>query len=328
MRLAALIVTYNRPGALEQTLSRVLAEPVDHVVVVDNASGPETSALLDGYSDARLTVLRLAENTGGAGGFEAGLAHVRDVIDPDWCVLMDDDARPLPGACAAFRHEYALSDPNSTARGALNVVAAAVTFPEGDLCEMNRPSRNPFWHLPLFLRTVFLGGRSGFHLPDAAFAPDAAPSDIDVASFVGYFLSRGGLARTGLPEGGMFIYGDDVTYSLRLRRAGGRIRLDPRIRFAHDCRTLGAGLATRPLWKVYYLCRNGIDVAWHAAGPVLFPAALLWYLIVWTRKSRHYSSRERPLYRRMLWTGVRDGLMRRRGRNDAIHALALKVPLG
>lgn len=328
MRLAALVVTYNRPAALAVTLTRLLAEPIDHLVVVDNASGPETPALLAGFHDPRLHVIRLEDNTGGAGGFETGLAHIRDEIDPDWCLLMDDDARPAAGALAAFRREYAETDPNSTATDALNVVAAAVFFPDGDLCEMNRPSRNPFWHLGLFMRTVFLGGRAGFHLSDADFAVDAPASEIDVASFVGYFVNRGGVARTGLPDGGMFIYGDDVTYSLRLRRSGGRILLDPKVVFEHDCRTLGEGLATRPLWKVYYLCRNGVSVAGMAAGPLLFPFALLWYLVAWTRKARHYSAAERPLYRKLLWRGVRDGLLRRRGRNDDIHALAQSAPLG
>lgn len=326
MILAALVVTYNRPDQLAITLDRIFTEPVDHVVVVDNASAPDTPALLASLTDPRLHVIRLDDNTGGAGGFEAGLAHIRDEIDPDWCVLMDDDARPAPGAFAAFRSEYADIDPTSQAQDTLNVVAAVVFYPDGDLCEMNRPSRNPFWHFKLFLRTVFLGGRAGFHLSDGDFAPDAPPSDIDVASFVGYFINRGGVARTGLPEGGMFIYGDDVTYSLRLRKSGGRILLDPRIHFEHDCRTLGKGLATRPLWKVYYLCRNGVSVAGLAAGWLLFPFALSYYLIVWTRKTRHYSTAERPLYRQMLWRGVRDGLLRRRGRNDAIHALAQTAP--
>ncbi|SMY09245.1 glycosyltransferase [Flavimaricola marinus] len=327
MKLAALVVTFNRPEALAVTLDRLFAEEVDHVVVVDNASSPETPALLAGLTDPRLHVIRLEDNTGGAGGFETGLRHIRDVIDPDWTVLMDDDARPAQGAFGLFRREYAAIDPSSVAANALGVVAAAVFFPDGDLCEMNRPSRNPFWHFNLFMRTVFLGGRSGFHLSDADFAPDAPATDIDVASFVGYFISRGGVRRTGLPEGGMFIYGDDVTYSLRLRRTGGRIMLDPAIRFEHDCRTLGEGLATRPLWKVYYLCRNGVSIAGMAAGRLLFPFALTWYLIAWTRKTRHYSAAERPLYRKMLWRGVRDGLLGRRGRNDAIHALAQTAPL-
>ena len=319
MILAAVVVTYNRPDQLARTLARLLAEPVDHVLVVDNASGPETPALLAAQGDPRLTVLRLEENTGGAGGFEAGLALARDRFDPDWCVLMDDDARPMPGALARFRVDYAETEPVSPRNA---VVAAAVFYPDGTLCEMNRPSRNPFWNAGLFLRTLRAGGRAGFHLTDAAFAPDAPAVPIDVASFVGYFVHRSALARAGLPEGGLFIYGDDVLYSLRVRRAGLGIEMNPALRFEHDCGTMGEGFVYRPLWKIYYHCRNGVSIARQAAGPLVFPAALLWYARLWWRRGNALPAPERRLYRRLYWAGLRDGLLRRRGRNDAIHALA------
>ena len=201
------------------------------------------------------------------------------------------------------------------------MIAAAVRHPDGTLSEMNRCGLNPFWHGGIFLAALG-GGRAGFHLKDADFAPDAAPRAVDVASFVGFFVSRGAVAKGGLPDPGLFIYGDDLLYSLRLRKAGVPIRLDPAIRFRHDCATMGAGFHYRPLWKIYYHCRNGVSIAYQAAGPVVFPAALLYYLTVWWRRSRHVPPAERPLYRRLLWRGVRDGLLRRRGRNDAVHRLA------
>ena len=325
MTLAAVVVTYNRPDQLAITLDRLLTEPVDHIVVVDNASSPETPALLARYGDPRLHVLTLAENTGGAGGFEAGMAHARDVLDPDWMVLMDDDARPEPGALARFRQDYAETDPVSPRNA---VIAAAVFYPDGTLCEMNRSSRNPFWNAGLFVQTLTQGSRKGFHLGDADFAPDAPPVPIDVASFVGYFVHRAAIRRAGLPEGGLFIYGDDVLYSLRIRRAGLGIEMNPAIRFEHDCGTMGEGFVYRPLWKIYYHCRNGVSIARQAAGPVIFPAALLWYTRVWWRRGNHLPPAERRIYRRMFWAGLRDGLRRRRGRNDAIHALAQGVRLG
>ena len=325
MTLAAIVVTYNRPDQLAITLDRLLAEPVDHIVVVDNASAPQTPALLATYSDPRLHILTLTDNTGGAGGFEAGMAHARDSLDPDWMVLMDDDARPEPGALTRFKADYAKTEPVS-ARNA--VVAAAVFYPGGTLCEMNRPSRNPFWNAGLFVRTLAEGSRKGFHLGDADFAPGAPPVAIDVASFVGYFVHRSAIGRAGLPEGGLFIYGDDVLYSLRVRRAGLGIEMNPGLRFEHDCGTMGEGFVYRPLWKIYYHCRNGVSIARQAAGPVVFPAALLWYVRVWWRRGNALPAPERRLYRRMFWAGLRDGLLRRRGRNDAIHALAQGARLG
>jgi len=324
MKLAAIVVTFNRLAALKTTVMRLLDQDVDHIVVVDNASSDDTPAWLTTQTDPRLHVVTLDDNMGGAGGFEAGMRYAREQLDPEWVVLMDDDAYPAPGALARFRTDCTELDTD------IGCVAAAVFYPNGKLCEMNRPSNNPFWNLGLFAKTLFKGSRAGFHLKDADFAPDAGPKRIDVASFVGYFVSRDAIRRAALPEGGLFIYGDDVLYSLRLRRAGIGMVLMPAVRFTHDCGTMGQGFIYRPLWKIYYHCRNGVSIARQAAGPLIFPAALAYYTVIWWRRGNHYDPHEKTLYRRLMWVGLRDGLLRRRGRNDAIHAMAVapapKVP--
>ena len=320
MKLCAVVVTYNRLAQLQITLPRLRDEAFDRIVVVDNASTDSTADWLAGEADERVRVLRLSENTGGAGGFEAGMAHARDAFDPDWLVLMDDDARPQRGAMARFRSDA----PGLSERFApLGCVAAAVVFPDGGICEMNRPSRNPFRHPGLFWRTLTGGNRAGFHVADSALDDGADPTEIDVASFVGYCVHRDAVAKAGLPEGGLFIYGDDVLYSLRLRDAGLRVVLAPAIRFEHDCRSLNEGLMVRPVWKVYYLTRNGVAIARAAAGRWLFPAALAWYVVQWTRRGRHApKGPQRRAYYRLMRRGIRHGLLGRRGRHAFAHDLA------
>ena len=315
MRLAAVVVTFNRLAQLKLTVNRLLDEDVDHVIVVDNASTDKTPEWLTEQDHPRLKVLRLAENAGGAGGFEAGMTETRNIFDPDWTVLMDDDAHPEPGALTRFRQTVDALPPGT------GCVAAAVFLPDGAICEMNRPSRNPFWHPRLFWETLTRGNRVGFHLPDTAFAPEASMREIDIASFVGFFVSRHAVAKVGLPEGGLFIYGDDILYSLRLRRAGLGMVFLPAMRFAHDCGTMADGFVYRPLWKIYYHCRNGVAIARAAAGPIVFPAALAYYTIIWWRRGRHCPPSDRPLYRRMMRMGLRDGILWRRGRNDFVHRL-------
>jgi len=313
MILAAVVVTHNRLNQLQITLARLLEEDVDHIIIADNASSDGTDVWLANQIDSRLHVLTLPENLGGAGGFEAGMTTAREYFDPTWIVLMDDDARPSPGALTRFRGEACKLNSDTGA------VAAAVFYPDGTLCEMNRPSRNPFWNLGVFVKTLGNGSRRGFHLNDAAFSADAGPKAIDVASFVGYFVHRDAIKRAGLPEGGLFIYGDDVLYSLRLRRAGFGITLLPSVRFEHDCGTIGEGFIYHPLWKIYYHCRNGVSIARQAAGPIIYPVALAYYILIWWRRGRFYTDGERNLYRSLMWMGLRDGLRGRRGRNDEVH---------
>jgi GT2 family glycosyltransferase len=299
-RLAAIVVTHDRAAAVAETVARLLAEPVDHVLVVDNASGDDTLARLAAIGDARLEVVTAGRNLGGAGGFELGMRRAVAARDPDWLILMDDDARPEPGAIARFR----ALDLDGT-----EALAAAVRYPDGAICEMNRPSLNPFWHRTAFLRTLAGGGRAGFHLPDAAYS-DRAPRPVDAASFVGLFLSRAAVGRAGFPDGRLFLYGDDVLYTLALSRSGGRIIFHPAVRFEHACATLGAGgpRVYRPLWKAYYNYRNGLLAYRYAAG-ALFWAVLPVVLYRWSRFARHYRE-DGPAFRRLLRLAVRDALAR------------------
>ena len=194
-RLVAVVVTYNRLPKLKVSLARLLEVPaaqLQAVVVVDNASTDGTGAWLAGQGDPRLVCLTSAANIGGAGGFETGMKQAVARFDPDWILVMDDDARPRPGALAAF---HAMDHAGHDA------VAAAVYYPDGAICEMNRPSRNPFWHGAEFRRTLLtVGGRGGFHVAPADY--DGPGRSIDVASFVGLFVSRAAIARVGYPTGG------------------------------------------------------------------------------------------------------------------------------
>jgi GT2 family glycosyltransferase len=306
-KICAVVVTYNRREKFQRTLLRLLEAPVDHVVVVDNGSTDGTRDWLRGMQDGRLTVLEQAVNGGGAQGFETGLRVARAQTGADWYVVMDDDARPLPGAIAAFR---------ATLPRPEGLVLAAVHFPDGRICEMNRPWRNPFWHGRVFRDTFLrLGGRAAFHIPDAAYAA-AGPVPVDGGSFVGLFIPRAALDRCGYPDGRMFIYGDDVHYTLRLARAGLPNAFDPRLRFEHECATAIHGAAMRPFWKTYYHHRNLCLVYRLAGGAVLYGPLMLALAPRWLTKGRELPPGERRRYRALIRLALADGL---RGKLDRPH---------
>ena len=300
-RLVAVVVTYNRLDQLRITLARLLAsapEVLQAVVVINNASTDGTGAWLNTLDDPRLDIRHQAVNSGGAGGFALGMGRARDAHDPDWIVVMDDDARPEPGTLQAFQASAPRAD----------AVAAAVYHPDGRICEMNRPWVNPFWHRSAFLETL-KRGRDGFHLGPEAY-DSTAPRAIDGGSFVGLFLSRRALDLGGLPDPALFLYGDDVLYTLRLSQAGGQILFDPNLGFSHDFTTLNDGQRRfDPLWKVYYYHRNLLMIYRIAAGP-WFWMVLPLKLAQWRAQARHYGP-DRGRYLRVLRRAVRDGLAQR-----------------
>lgn len=316
VRLAAVVVTYNRLSQLRPTVERLMAEPCDRLIIIDNGSTDGTRDWLRSIESERVRVIMAPGNLGGAGGFELGLRKAVELDDPDWVVIMDDDARPQPGCFSVFLEQDMTQ---------WDAVSAAVYQRDGEICEMNRPTINPFWHIPTFLRTAVksvLGrSRGGFHIPDEAYRSE--PQEIDATSFVGLFLPRGTIEQAGYPDGSLFIYGDDVLYTLGLRKAGMRIGFVPELQFEHDFDRIYNGDAClyNPIWKAYYTARNGLLVYRLAAGVLFWPAFLV-VLLKWLLAGRHYGDARRTYYR-MVWHGVRDGLMGKRSRpHSEITALA------
>lgn len=297
-RVVAVVTTHNRCEQLRRTMLRLLAEPVWHlagVVVVDNASDDDTAAFLAAINDPRVDVVRLSRNIGGAGGFAAGLVRARARFDPDWYLLMDDDARPMPGALGAFHAQD---------RAQWDAVAAAVYDPQGRICDINRPTHDPFASWSKFFRTA-RKGREGFHISAAEYAGDAHVA-IDGASFVGLFLSRRGLDLAGLPEERLFIYADDALQTLRLSRMGGRMAFVPDVRFEHEHLHPENAQIGKPMWKVYYQHRNALILYRFAAGWLFWPICLI-VIPRWAWRMRAYPGRKMH-FLRMFLRGVLHGV--------------------
>ena len=312
--LVAIVVTFNRLDKLKLTLSNLVKNSpagLASIVVVNNASTDGTADWLATQDDPRLDILISPTNRGGAGGFEQGLRHALTKHQADWYVVMDDDSWPELGMLDSFMAE---ARPDDTA------VAAAVYYPDGRICEMNRPSVNPFWSLRTFLRTL-VKRRDGYHIPSSAYTANVS-TPIDLTSFVGFFVSKRILDSVGLPDPGLFIYGDDVIFTLGIRKHRFQISFDPSLRFVHDCSTFQADESSiyQPLWKVYYAYRNGLIMYRKAAG-VLFWAMLPLLLATWKRAAHRYGD-DKAAFEALRRAAVSDGLKRRTSRS---HAEVLKL---
>ncbi|MBN8292998.1 glycosyltransferase [Rhodobacter sp. NTK016B] len=308
-RLVAVVVTFRRLDQLKITLGALLAQPardLSAVLIVDNASNDGTAEWLAAQGDPRLVTLALPENRGGAGGFEAGMRHAVEHLAPDWIVVMDDDARPEPGAFAAFQ---------ALDLGGFDGFAAAVRHPDGTLCEMNRPTFNPFWHKKILARTLLGGGRGAFHLGPEDFERPGLRR-VDGASFVGFFVRAGTVRLRGYPDPALFLYGDDAIYTMELTKAGHAIGFEPSVRFEHDSSTYSnADPRIRPLWKVYYYHRN-LLILYRIATGVFFVPVLMLYLPRWLLRLRHHKG-ERGTFLRLFGLAIADGLRRRTERSHA-----------
>lgn len=209
-----MVVTHRRPALLRACLFaiRMQDRPPDLVLVLDNASGPDTGRIV---ADESAEHLYQPRNLGGAGGYHAGIQAALG-RGADWVWLMDDDGRPTDSACLAALLAAA-------ERTGADIVAPLVL-------DVADPVRLAF--------PIRFSGRTRFL---ASEMPD------EVLGFAHLFngaLVRATLfRRIGLPNPRFVMRGDEVEFLFRARRAKARIVLDGRVHFLHP----GSGPEIHPI---------------------------------------------------------------------------------
>jgi len=235
--VAVVVVTFNRADLLAGMLDGLAAqthEP-DAVIIVDNASTDHTREVLDAHRGLHLQRVHLDENTGGAGGFRAGVQLAYDQgFDRIW--LMDDDVVPAPDCLAILmaQDEACLMSVREDTQGHL-VEKAATDF---DLSHpwAIRPKRGT-------VETTYGDRRA---MPERV--------ELHNIAFEGFLVRRDVVEAVGLPDESFFIFYDDVDFALRARRAGFRIWavrdavLVRQLDFSQQHDLAG--------WKGYYMYRN------------------------------------------------------------------------
>jgi rhamnopyranosyl-N-acetylglucosaminyl-diphospho-decaprenol beta-1,3/1,4-galactofuranosyltransferase len=190
--IAAVVVTYNRKHLLMECLTALLKQTrgLDKIYVIDQASTDGTMDMLTecGFlSEPRVEYVRAAENTGGAGGFRAGM-EIAHQNGHRWIWLMDDDTEADPQALSSML--------NYTSYPEVLAIANDQVYPDGTPLASNIKAR------------ALIPGESLPYTP------------LEFASFVGLLVSSRAIDNVGLPKAEFFIHCDDAEYCLRLVQQG------------------------------------------------------------------------------------------------------------
>jgi rhamnopyranosyl-N-acetylglucosaminyl-diphospho-decaprenol beta-1,3/1,4-galactofuranosyltransferase len=210
--VVAVVVTFNRLRLLRRLLDVLRRTPgLAEVVVVDNASTDGTGDWLAALpaEGVRVHPVRLPVNSGGAGGFHAGLRTALD-RGADLVWLMDDDGVPEDACLATL-----------LARRVGREFVGPAVLAEQDPSRLCFPIRLP-------------GRASVVHQMSEveAAARDGLIPDV-VIPFNGVLVTRELVERIGLPREEFFVWGDDVEYLWRARRQGAGIATVVDAHFLH-----------------------------------------------------------------------------------------------
>ncbi|QAV69995.1 glycosyltransferase [Salinibacterium sp. UTAS2018] len=278
-RVVAVVVAYNRRELLMEALAALAAQSrtLDAIVVVDNASD-------DGSGDAvrasfpAVDLVTLERNTGGAGGFAAGMAHALEAHDPTWLWLMDDDTIPTPSAAAELVAAV-------EAQPEVTIAGSRVIWTDGQDHPMNTPREKPF---------VSAAEKSA--------AQAASTLAVRSSSFVSMFVSAAAVRQWGLPVADYFIWNDDFEFSTRLLRSSRGIFVPASV-VVHKTKLLGS-TDLDPGERFFFEVRNKVWLMRYSRGLKAWEKAMYGASSIrrWIRTIRR--SQQRPV----LWAGLRRGL--------------------
>lgn len=289
---AVVIVTYNRIDCLKIALEKYENQTVQPqaLIVVDNCSNDGTKDYLDSWKKKPLghtekIVIHTNKNLGGAGGFYTGLreAQKKDVY---WIWVADDDAYPEDNAIEILLNEYR----NMPDRNNISALFSAVV------------NNNKF---DLSHRRVTRRDIRGIHfVPVSEDNYSQKRFYVSQGSYVGMFVRKNYLNKTGLTRKEFFIYYDDTEHTTRLGKEG-KMYCVTGSRVIHNV-TADNSFG----WKNYYGFRNAIILIREQYGMYFaILESLKRYILFVAPWNRKYSKN----IRKMLKEGLKDGLKRKEG---------------
>jgi GT2 family glycosyltransferase len=283
----AAVVTHRRPRLAGDVVRRLINDeglPPASVILVVNGDG----GLDDPDLEARVHTIRLAENTGPAGGFAEALRQVSSRLGTArWVYVCEDDV-----------------DLFDVPVGRLASLVAEV---EG----IDRAGQMPIGAVLAYGRD--LNPRTGITLPHRPSTPSGFDG-VDVGCWGATLVSRAVLEAGVLPDAELFFGFEDFDFWLKVTEAGFAVLLDNRAAVRVALSSRGVAFAgERPLdddeaWRRYYAARNFLELARRHGH-------LGWTVTHLVKSLRRMQLARSAAERRAILAGLWDGFRRRLGSN-------------
>jgi GT2 family glycosyltransferase len=287
VKLTAVVLNWN--GG-DDTLAALASLDGIETVCVDNGS-------TDGSDDAiaerfpAVELIRTGANLGFAGGNNVGIRRALE-RGADWVLLVNNDATVEPGIADALGAAAA-------ARPDAGLLACKILSADGRAVQYAGASFN---------------ARLGYSGRVATSGPDRL-RDVGRIDGAGAAVSREAAAKAGLLDESLFLYVEDVEWSLRIRAAGFAIVFVPDARVRHKGSAASGGSASTT--NLYYNARNTIAVAERHAPLPPGLRALRRAVVVATHLAQAASHPARAAAARAVLAGWRDARAGRLGQRSS-----------
>lgn len=246
MKIAAIIVTYNRKEMLLENLKQILNQifMVDKIIIIDNNGTDNTYEYIKKSNEINMNLIDyvyLDTNIGGAGGFYTGVKKAYEEAY-DWMILMDDDGRPYNKYTFKKVFEY-IENKNINAKEKVMLNSLVIENEEKlSFGLLNNDS----------IKVI----------------KDLAEDGIiigEVNNFNGTIISNGLVQNIGYPDKDFFIKGDEVDYMNRAKKSGAFVATlidslyyHPAVKTTNSIKIFNKtiNMLIESPWKEYYSIRN------------------------------------------------------------------------
>jgi len=239
IRKICIIVSYNRPEKIKQSITLCLKHGVTDLIVVDNCSDEKTTNILKSFESDNLHIIYNNSNVGASKAFKIGAEYVLGLNFKanDIVTFLDDDSY------ISSRFYTSLDQVNV---GDDFFIAPKVITPDGSILRMNQPLK--------LLPTTLLSSLRYLH--NRPVPKGNEMESIKTASFVGLTLKLETLSKyVKYIRDDFFIYYDDVFFTFKMSTYGVKGIYCPDLIVFHD--TTDKKRVSSDI-LLYYIIRNGV----------------------------------------------------------------------
>lgn len=196
MEVICIVVTFNRKKLLKRCIDSLLSQTkkIDKILIVDNASTDGTIEFInENYSSNRnIEILQLVRNIGGAGGFYEGMKYALK-FEYNWFWLMDDDGFPEESCLEKIYNFSYLNSLDAISPIQINIDdLEELAFP---ITYKNKKITGKYQNIN---STKYINNEANL--------------------FNGLLIKSVGVQKIGLPLPELFIRGDEVEYTKRMKK--------------------------------------------------------------------------------------------------------------
>ncbi|OGY18466.1 MAG: hypothetical protein A2900_03610 [Candidatus Chisholmbacteria bacterium RIFCSPLOWO2_01_FULL_50_28] len=237
MELSIIIVSYNTKELLAETIASIRLKPTWELLVIDNASSDGSPDMVRRKFPG-VVLVENRQNLGFAKANNKGIGAAKG----EFVMLLNSDTKVCDDAIGSLL-EFMKSSPK------VGIASCQLNNPDGSIQPQGgflpRLSNIAFWML--FIDDIPWLGKYlwPYHVNDSkAYLNEHRTGWVGGTAMM---IRKGVIDKIGLLDEEIFMYGEDVEYCIRARRAGFEVAITPKGKIIHYGQKSSGG-AQKPAW--------------------------------------------------------------------------------